>query len=302
MPRATGEQCPLRQRRPQVPRQRTGVKPVLRCVKLMVGRIEHRLGRSGPQSFLPHLARFQRFVDRGDRLASITLHIQAGNDADRFRHRLDVDPRDLSRRKQQAAFRRVVAKLRSYTEHEVRIGEQLLRRRRGERTGNADIPRMAGEVPLPLQRRRQQCADAVRQLDDLVFRVGRPRTTPRNDDRTFRGDELLDHRRQLIRARRLHPSRQELCRRPIFVVPVEVFLLQVHRQVQHHRPAIQPCRIECLGDLLGHVVDTGDGMEPRAACLHETALIHRLRTVLRPGLYLARDHHDRSLAAIRRDQ
>ena len=161
---------------------------------------------------------------------------------------------------------------------------------------------MAGEVAFALQRCREQRADAIGQFDDLVLRVRRSRTAAGDDDRTLRGDQLLDHRRQQVGAGRFHARRQELRRGSIFVVPVEVFFLQVHRQVQHHRSAADARRVERLGDFLGHVVDAGDGEEPRAARLDEAALVHRLRAVLGPGLDFACDQHQRRLAAIGRDE
>ena len=163
-------------------------------------------------------------------------------------------------------------------------------------------PRMASEVALALQRRREQCADAIRQLDDLVFRVRGPCAAAGDDHRAFRRDQLLDDRRQLIGARGFHARWQELRGGTVFVVPIEIFFLQVHRQVQHDRSAMDARGVERLGDLLRHVVDAGDGMEARAARFGKAALVHRLRAVLRAGLDFAGDQHDRRLAAIGRDQ
>ena len=173
MPGAAGQQRPFRQRGSQVPRQGARIETIRRRIEPVRRRVEHRPGRRGSETFLANLTRFQRLVDRGHRLASITLHIQARNDADLLGHRLDVDARNLGRGKQQSAFGGVVAKLRADTQHEVGVGQQLLRRRRGERAGDADVPRMAREIAFALQRGRQQRADAVGQFDDLVLRVGR---------------------------------------------------------------------------------------------------------------------------------
>ena len=77
-----GEQRPLGQGRAEIPGERARIKTILRRLEPVRRCIDHRLGRSGAQTFLAHLARLQRIVDRSDRLAAVTLHIQAGNDSD----------------------------------------------------------------------------------------------------------------------------------------------------------------------------------------------------------------------------
>ena len=48
--------------------------------------VDYGPGRSGPQTFLAYLASLQRIIDCSDRLATVTLHIQARNDPDLFGH------------------------------------------------------------------------------------------------------------------------------------------------------------------------------------------------------------------------
>ena len=145
-----GEQCALRQGSAQIPCKGTRIQAVVRRIEPVRRGIEYRLGCRGAQPFFANLTCFQRLVDGGDRLASVTLYIQAGNHADLLRHRLDVDARDLSRWEQQSAFGRVVAKLSAYAEYEIGISQQLLRRRRCERARNADVPGMSGKIAFTL--------------------------------------------------------------------------------------------------------------------------------------------------------
>jgi hypothetical protein len=120
--------------------------------------------------------------------------VQTRNDADFFRRRLDVDARDLGRRKQQPAFGGVVAKFRPDPQDEVGFRQQMLRRCRGKRASDPDVPRMSGEIPLALQRRRKQCPDPVGQFDDCILRARRSRTPPGDDYRPFRRDQFVDNR------------------------------------------------------------------------------------------------------------
>ena len=90
-----GEERPLGQGSAEIPRERTGIKTILRRLEPVRWCVDYGPGRSGPQTFLAYLASLQRIIDCSDRLATVTLHIQARNDPDLFGHRLDVDACDL---------------------------------------------------------------------------------------------------------------------------------------------------------------------------------------------------------------
>ena len=90
-----GEQRPLGQGGAEIPGERARIKTILWRLEPVRRCVDHGLGRSGAQTFLAHLASLQRIIDCSDRLAAVTLHIQAWNDSDLLGHRLDVDARDL---------------------------------------------------------------------------------------------------------------------------------------------------------------------------------------------------------------
>ena len=302
MARAAGDQRTLGDGRSQLPAQRARVEPVGRRGELVVRRIQDRTGFGGAQAGLADLAAFQSFIQRGDGLLGVGLHIQAGDDADFLGHRLDVDTGDLGGREHQPAFRGVVAKLRADAQHEVGFGQQTLGRLGGEGAGDADVPFVAREQALALQRRGQQRAGPFAELDEFFPGAGHDGTAAGDDHRAFGGGELFHHFGEDVRSRGFHALRQEFPGRAVFIVPVEVFFLQAHRQVQHDGAAMDAGGVERLGDFLGHVVRAGDRVEAGVAGLHEPALVHHLGAVLGAGLDFAGDHHDRGLAAVGGDQ